>query len=171
MPGSELAKFEWCIPVIETISHNHEYTTILDVGTGSGLLADYLSQSDANYYLDGIEIWEPYVEMFGLRDKYRKLYIMDAREFNKWDWYTLVVFGDILEHMPVEDAVTMWEAASEARYRMLSIPTVHYPQGEEHGNHYEVHVTDNWTHEEVMDTFKGIQSYSPQYAAVRAYLA
>jgi hypothetical protein len=169
MPGSELAKFEWCVPKIMYHAKKIRPLRILDVGAGSGLLADYLAKEDFGYRLDAIEVWLPYVNEFNLREKYNTVFTMDAREFSQWSDYDLVMFGDVLEHMPKQEAIDLWDSAIGARYRMLSIPTVHCPQGEEHGNPYEVHVKDDWTHEEVLSSFSGIVDYSPQYALVRAY--
>ena len=33
---------------------------------------------------------------------------------------------------------------------------VHYPQDAFEGNHFEIHVKDDWSHEEMMDTFPQI---------------
>ena len=42
---------------------------ILDIGTGAGLNWDMLHRYYEN--IDGIEIWEPYVEQYELEDKYK----------------------------------------------------------------------------------------------------
>lgn len=74
--------------------------------------------------------------------------------------YDLVILGDVLEHMTVEESVALWELIkSQAKAAMISIPIVHFPQGHEHGNPYEEHIVDNWTHESVMSTFTGITGY------------
>ena len=170
MPGSEVAKFNWIIPQLEKLCYLYRPLRILDVGTGSGLLADYLAKTNWDYVLDGVEVWEPYVEEFGLTQKYSTLYVQDAREFTDWAGYDVVMFGDILEHMSKEDAIALWNSAAEVRHRFIAIPTVHCPQGEEHGNPYEVHVKDDWSHREVMDSFPGLTACSPQYAIVKAYM-
>ena len=48
---------------------------ILDVGCGSGTYAKMF----LNKHFTGIEIWEPYVEKFGLRGFYKDLYIQIGR--------------------------------------------------------------------------------------------
>lgn len=128
-----------------------------------------------------IEIWEPYVEKFKLRSKYDEVRISDARkslarEFihqiasakkanskkEKPDFptpippiYDIVFLGDILEHMSKYDAITLLEhCVSVGQIVIVSIPLGHYPQDEFEGNPYEKHVTDNWTHESVVATFK-----------------
>jgi hypothetical protein len=59
--------------------------------------------------------------------------------------------------MTKEEAVAIWQSISkQARYAIISIPIVHYPQGHEHGNPYEEHVKDDWTTEEVLKTFSNI---------------
>jgi hypothetical protein len=120
--------------------------------------------------LIGVEVWEPYIDEFALRSIYDEIVIVDAREFTDWE-SDLVIFGDVLEHMAEAEAVKLWEAASASTSKILmSIPIIHYPQCAEHGNPFEVHVVEDWSHERVLDTFSGITEYEC-YAVTGAYLA
>jgi hypothetical protein len=57
--------------------------------------------------------------------------------------------------MTKEDAETLIRnIMNQSKICIISIPVVHYPQGEEFGNPYEVHVKDDWSNSEVLDTFK-----------------
>jgi hypothetical protein len=134
--------------------------TVLDVGPGMGNYADLFKNNGISLELiDGVEIWEPYVERFGLTNKYDNLFVEDIRKWNSFN-YDLVIFGDILEHMTKEEAIAVWDKASgAAKYAIISIPTIHYPQGEAEGNPYEEHVKDDWSVQEVLDTFPGIVSH------------
>ena len=59
--------------------------------------------------------------------------------------------------MPKEDAIEVFNKALENfNFVVMSIPLGHYPQDEYDGNPYEKHITDNWSHEEVLKTFDGI---------------
>ena len=106
--------------------------------------------------MDGIEAWEPYVEKFQLKERYNNLFIKDARDHENFD-YDIVIFGDVLEHMPEKDAVKLWDKMSkQARYAIISIPIIHHPQGPYEGNPYEVHHEEDWNTDRVLEKFNGI---------------
>lgn len=139
--------------------------TILDVGAGIGTYANLFNYEQIPYErLDAIEAWPEYIEDYGLNWKYTSIFNVDAREFSDWD-YDLVIFGDVLEHMPKEDAIAMWNACSiKASYAIISIPIVHSPQGHVHGNPFEEHVKDNWSSLEVLETFPHIYKHEDYLA-------
>lgn len=129
--------------------------SVLDVGAGRGTYFDILGPLVRT--IDGIEVWQPYIDEFGLHSKYSTLFVGDAREVISKigdKVYDLVVFGDVLEHMSREDALTIWsEAARIARWGLISVPIIHYPQGAEFGNPYEVHVQDHLHPEDLRDDY------------------
>ena len=53
---------------------------MLDIGCGSGTYAKMFP--DAHW--TGVEVWEPYVEEFNLKDLYQQLILSDARELERW---------------------------------------------------------------------------------------
>ncbi len=166
MPHSDFANKAWMSRAIEQIAPQ----TVLDIGPGSGAYGRIVRDVAADANLIGVEAWEPYIDEFGLRAIYDDVLVMDARELNDWS-SDLVIFGDVLEHMSEEDARLLWAKAASASGKVLmSIPIIHYPQCAEHGNPYEVHVVEDWSHERVMDTFPGITEYET-YAVTGAYLA
>jgi len=131
--------------------------SILDVGAGSGTYSDAFSEAGMSFeILNAIEVWQPYIEEFKLKNKYNFVYEGDVRDHDHF-FYDLIIFGDILEHMSVSDALEVWNKVSkQADYAVISIPIIHYHQGEINGNPYERHVKDDWSHEEVLLTFPGI---------------
>lgn len=156
MPGSENGgkqeSAEWVV--------SQNIKTILDIGPGYGTYSDLFKSHGIELdIIDSVEIWEPYVDRYGLKDKYNNVFVEDVRKWDNFD-YDLVIFGDVLEHMTKEEAIAVWDKASKAaKHAIISIPTIHYPQGEFEGNPYEEHVKDDWTAQEVLDTFPGIISY------------
>jgi glycosyltransferase involved in cell wall biosynthesis len=127
--------------------------TGLDVGAGSGTYAKLFP--DVQW--DGVEIWEPYIEEYGLKSLYNTIAVSDIREWTtkntakRWD---VAIAGDILEHMAVEEAKSVLSfLRSVADYVIVSIPIGHYPQGPYEGNPHEAHVTDNWTEESFRKAF------------------
>lgn len=131
--------------------------TVLDVGAGEGTYANLLDGVDIG--IDAIEVWQPYIDKFDLGSKYENIYNVDARAWEDWG-YDLVILGDILEHMTKEEAIDLWnKVRAKAKYAIISIPIIHYPQGHEHGNPYEEHVKDDWDVSEVLESFEGITEY------------
>jgi predicted TPR repeat methyltransferase len=119
--------------------------TVLDVGVGCGTYAHLLAPIGCT--LDAIEVWRPYVQEYDLESLYRAVYVGDVRDMAKSnDWnhsYDLIIFGDVLEHMTMAEALAVWGWAAEvATWGMISVPTVHWPQaGTE--NPYEEHVQEH----------------------------
>lgn len=129
---------------------------ILDVGAGSGTYADALRTAGYAGTIDAVEVWSNYVSKYHLDTKYRHVINKDVRDLELFD-YDVVIFGDVLEHMTKEEAVKVWERVSaQADYALIAIPIIHYHQGEIDGNPFETHVKDDWSNEEVIDTFPGI---------------
>ena len=122
---------------------------VLDVGVGQGTYFDLVAA--AGQHWTAIEIWEPYIERFALRDRYEQVLVEDVR-LHDWsdDAWDLVIFGDVVEHMTRAEALAVWNAAlAHSTYVLLSIPIVFMPQGAAEGNPFEVHV-ETWTHEQCM---------------------
>lgn len=133
---------------------------VLDIGPGRGSYAELFATHGVPVEkMDCVEVWEPYIERYSLTEKYSLCFNKDVREWDDFN-YDLVIFGDVLEHMSKKEAVAVWEKVSkQATYAVISIPIVHMPQGEEEGNPYETHVKDDWTVEEVLETFSHIGLY------------
>lgn len=125
---------------------------VWDVGPGEGTYSD-LSILDTSCAWTAIEVWEPYVEQYGLNHKYNSVVVQDIRKvdfsFSRIGSNALIIFGDVLEHMPEDDARTViLEAKKYFRWILVSIPIVHAPQGEVNGNPYEEHVK-HWDFDEM----------------------
>lgn len=167
MPHSDGANKGWVLEKIRELNPK----SILDVGTGSGILHDIVKENFGNAIkIDGIEAWEPYIQEFNLIERYDNLYNVDAREWNNWD-YDLVMFGDVLEHMSEAESVDLWNRVSkQARAAIITIPIIHYPQGASFGNPFEIHHEDDWKTERIMNAFKGITEHK-EFEITGAYLA
>jgi SAM-dependent methyltransferase len=153
---SDPAGKPWTIRQIAKLSPQ----SVLDVGPGEGHYLEFIKSFIGDHIkVDGIEIWEPYVEKFQLDKRYDNLYVGDVRNHDNFD-YDIVIFGDVLEHMAEQDAVTVWNKASlQARYGIISIPIVYHPQGVVENNPYEAHVVEDWSTKKVLDSFHGIVDY------------
>jgi predicted TPR repeat methyltransferase len=154
--SSKLGKKE----IVEWINENKlSIHRILDLGIGSGTYSKLLSKNNLRegMYLVGVEAWKPYISQYKLEEMYDVVVNEDVRSV---DWKLLgnfdVVFaGDILEHMTKEDAVNVVsELLKYSKTIIMSIPIVYMPQDEYEGNPFEIHVKPDWSHDEVVDTWK-----------------
>jgi hypothetical protein len=144
--------------------------TLLDVGPGQGTYSDLLRGATPGSSWSCVEIFEPYVEMFELRRKYDVVHVADIRSFSWPTRYDVVILGDVLEHLTLADALRVWASArAHARYVVLSIPIVEYPQGVHYGNIHETHL-HVWSHESVVGQLDGIFQWQ-RHAAIGVYLA
>jgi len=133
--------------------------TILDVGPGLGTYANLLRGITPDATWSCVEVHEPYVEMFSLRQKYDIIYICDIRNFAWPQRYDVVILGDVLEHLRLADARSVWASArAHARSLVLSIPIVEYPQGMSYDNVHETHL-HTWSHDLVVDLLPGISRW------------
>lgn len=155
MPESNPENKDWVLQLISQITPK----SVLDIGCGSGIYGLICRKFEVIERLDAIEVWTPYLSRFKLEEIYDNVYNCDARRFQDFD-YDLVILGDVLEHMPIDDAVNLWGQISEnARNSIISVPIVHYPQGEVDGNPFEKHITEDWSVESVIFSFRGINYY------------
>lgn len=147
MPGSVR---ENDTDVVSFVKDNN-IQTVLDVGAGKGTYGHLLGRHVE--VIEAVEVWEPYIKEFKLDNIYDTVYQMDARDVRMFN-YDLVVYGDILEHMSREDSLALWERTSEqARFGLISVPIIHYPQGAEFGNPYEVHVQEHMHPAEIIEDY------------------
>lgn len=148
---------EWSVQKILSIDPEN----ILDVGAGSGTYFNALRSAGYDRGIEAVEVWQPYIDEFDLDGKYDVVHAVDIRSksflaASEGD-YDVVIFGDILEHMSKDDALELWsELPKITRYALIAIPIIHYHQGEINGNPYEVHVKDDWSHQEVLESFSNI---------------
>lgn len=130
---------------------------ILDIGAGAGA---YSCLKEKYKNVDAIEIWEPNVFKNRLAMKYDCVYAMDVMnfDFNKYD-YDLVILGDILEHLSIEDAQTLIDRMKKAGVKngLIHVP-FQFEQGPIYGNNYEIHKQPDLTADIVS---KRYPSFSP----------
>lgn len=143
-------------PWIMKKAEQNKIKTVLDVGAGSGTYRDYFYSNNYRPIMDAVEVWQPYIDEFNLKNKYRRVYDVDIRDFDRYH-HDLVIFGDVLEHMSEEDALQVWDTASKyCRFAVISIPIIEYHQHAINGNPYEEHVKEDWDHNQVISKFMGI---------------
>lgn len=123
---------------------------ILDAGAGCGTYGKLLSPSFDT--IDACEIFEPYIDEFNLKGIYRNVFNENILNFNYKD-YDYIIFGDIIEHLSVEDAQKiLTDISREHIHCMVAIPYT-MEQGEVGGNVYETHLQPDLTHEIFLDRY------------------
>ncbi len=166
MGTSDQSNQLWVVEQLQTLN----LTSMLDIGAGSGTYGHVFAQHFPNVVRNAVEAWEPHLNDFGLRDLYNTVHNVDVRQHDEFA-FDIVIFGDVLEHMTKTEALAVWgKVSTQAKYALIAIPIVHYPQGALYGNPYEVHIKDDWTHEEVLDTFPEIKTFVTG-TVVGSYLA
>ena len=163
MPISAPACRRWVLGQLqEREAAGVPFKGIVDVGAGMGIVKHFYGPWFPAAAWLAIEIWEPYVHRFALDVTYGgNVLVGDVRQvaLPQADVY---FFGDVLEHMPAEDAVAVWDRARAlSRWLVWNGPVTYYPQGSYDGNPHEEHVF-HWSPELVLASFAGIeaQAYS-----------
>ena len=126
---------------------------ILDVGPGEGTYADLLHS--IGYRIDAVEIYAPYVEQFNLRSKYDNVYIDDILNFNI-NYYDVVILGDVLEHLSIEQAQQFINKIEDLNKQCLVAVPYMMSQGEVDGNVHEAHKQEDLTHEIMKERYSSL---------------
>ena len=130
--------------IIETFPSDMK---ILDVGAGSGLYARLLT--DKFKHIDALEIYEPYIERFGLKRFYREIIIGDILDFDI-SAYDYIIMGDVLEHIDFVSAINLIARINSMQKKCLVAVPYLYEQGSFEGNDAEKHLQPDLTHEVFM---------------------
>lgn len=116
--------------------------TILDVGAGSGTYYNYLHEYFKN--IDAVEIFKQNIDNFKLTEKYNKVYNENIINL-KYHKYDIIIFGDVIEHLNVEDAKQVLEYAYNNCKEMIVAIPYELEQDEVGGNIYEKHLQPDLT--------------------------
>ena len=146
---------------IEFIKNNFSRdTSILDIGAGCGTYSDLLKTEYNN--MDGLEVFPPYVDTYGLKEKYNNLFIQDTVTFD-FEHYDLVILGDVLEHIPEEDAINYIEKIYPKCDDMIVAIPFNSPQGVHEDNEHEIHRQEHLTNESFLEKYKGFKVFCLRY--------
>jgi hypothetical protein len=171
VPVSSPEGKEWTIQ--EWVSFDTAHTWVLDIGPGMGTYSDLLRDSDSGEVWCAVEAWAPYVDEFGLWEKYDRVSVGDVRHLatnGDYDLYDIVIAGDVLEHMSNYDAVKVIDRIQQSATvndLFVSVPIIHAPQGAVGGNPFEEHKY-HWGFQEMLDVLgpDNTTSYKGEVVAV-----
>jgi len=123
-------------------------TRVIDVGPGEGTYAKLLPE----FKMDCVEVYEPYVSRFNLKELYNEVFVKNVTEFDFRD-YDLAILGDVLEHLTFPEAYLVLEKL--VVHGVGSVIQVPYllEQGSWEGNDYETHHQPDLSHEVFMQRY------------------
>lgn len=127
-----------------------EGSTCLDVGACDGV---WKKKTGDLFVMDAVEAFEPNAETL---QGYRTVFHADIRGF-KYTWYDCIIFGDVIEHMEVEEAQEVLRYAnSRCKDMVIAVPYL-YEQFEIYGNPYERHLQPELTRELFLQRYPGYE--------------
>lgn len=133
--------------------HFSRGSTCLDVGACDGKWFTLLSDC---MIMDAVEVWEPNIDKYKLEQKYRIVINCPVQNFY-YEHYDLVLFGDVIEHMTVEDAQKVLVYAKEHSDMVIVAVPFLFKQDAIYGNPYERHIQDDLTHNIFMERYPDFQ--------------
>jgi hypothetical protein len=112
---------EYCI---ENFS---QFDRVLDIGAGDGKWG--LKLGSYFHHVDAVEIFEPYVERYNLKEIYNEVHIKSFLdyEFDEGQ-YEIVVMGDVFEHVTQEQAYEWLNKVKDKVRELIIVVPFNYPQ-------------------------------------------
>jgi|WetSurMetagenome_2_1015567.scaffolds.fasta_scaffold512202_1 hypothetical protein len=155
MPVSDSYGKDWIQDRIRAHNDVRPIRRVLDVGPGCGTYSDLLRPVLPSAAFSAVEVYEPYIGKYELLSKYDCVMVCDIRSVPARIIrdYDLVIFGDVLEHMPKADACELLWNCSYPSIIVVSIPMGVRPQGAVGGNKHEEHVA-SWEFDEMANTLQ-----------------
>ncbi|OPY25049.1 MAG: hypothetical protein A4E26_00027 [Methanobacterium sp. PtaU1.Bin097] len=117
-------------------SHIPRNGEILDVGFGCAIYARLLRKQGYEY-IDGVDVYESGIKELKLDKYYNNVFISDILDFD-FDYYDLIILGDVLEHLTLEDAQELlkgWIHRHKTSHLIVSVPF----QLKQHGTYENPH--------------------------------
>ena len=145
MPSYDYGKEKVCQWIRDNFPPGSE---ILDVGACDGKWRELLPE----YVMDAVEIYKPYAEKL---TGYRYVFCMDAVNF-EYQFYDMILFGDVVEHMTVADAQKVIRYAQQRCKDMVVAVPFEYVQGPVDGNRWQAHIQDDLTPEVFRERYPGL---------------
>jgi len=147
--------YEWGKAAIREwiFSNFNEDAKILDVGAGCGTY--YWILHPKYKHIDAVEIYEKNITDYRLDKKYERVFNENITNFLYGD-YDLIIFGDIIEHLTVEDAQRVIEyALQHSRTIVVAVPFLLKSGVNE--NAHEKHIQDDLTPEIISERYPMLQ--------------
>ena len=141
------------IDVVNYVYQNFAPDSIcLDVGACDEIWQSLLPEYD----MDAVEAFKPNADRIRKHNIYMNVYCMEIKDY-EYDWYDLIIFGDVIEHMDVETAQAVLNYAyPRCKDMIVAVPYL-YEQDEIYGNPYEKHLQPDLTAELFAERYPGFE--------------
>lgn len=122
--------------------------SVLDVGPCDGIWQRMLPE----YHMDACEIFEPNAR--ACLPLYNTVFHCDIADLG-YGHYDFIIFGDVIEHMTVEQAQSVLAYAEDhCSHMLVAVPWL-YKQDAIYGNQWERHLQDDLTEQLFNDRYPG----------------
>lgn len=138
-----------------------ENSKILDVGAGCGTYYDLLKDKYKN--IDAVEIYFPNIIDYNLKNKYINVYNCDIINF-KYNYYDLIIFGDIIEHLSLSDAKDVLNYAFNKCKNLIVAVPYNFPTMIIDENKYENHIQIDLTSYNMKERYPMLKLLYKNYA-------
>ena len=118
--------------------------SVLDVGAGAGKYGRLVKESCPGTLTTAVEVHAAYIDQFDLAQLYDSILCMDATRLLETAVdasYSLVILGDVLEHLPKTRGVDLLHFLTYRSHYILAIFPTEYLQNTVFGNRFEAHVS------------------------------
>lgn len=136
------------------INHFKSTDTVLDIGAGCGTYSMLLEGYFKN--IDAIEAYLPNIKNHNLEKKYNNVYNIDIQHF-KFDYYDLIIMGDVLEHLTITEAQEVLKyILPKCKQIIVAIP-YQLKQEEVENNIYEIHKQPDLTRKNMKERYPDLE--------------
>ena len=126
-----------------------EGASVLDMGAGGGTYGKLLKNFTNN--IDAVEIYRPNITDYNLMSLYRFVANRDIVDL-EYPEYDLIIFGDVIEHLTVDDAKQVLKYAyGKCKDMIVAVPYRYKQAGNE--NEHEEHIQDDLTKDNVLQRY------------------
>jgi len=130
------------------VQKNVIYPIGLDIGAGFGFWGRLLKENSI-ISMDAIEVFEPYVNEFGLRATYdhvfvgEAIHVLETLSYMRDVHYDFAILGDVLEHFSVKDAQKLLKLLTNKVDHIIVLVPFMMKQDAVYNNPYEEHLQDD----------------------------
>lgn len=127
-------------------------TRFLDIGAGMGKYGRLLN---GRLYecIDAVEIWPAHIKTLTDSGNYNKIFQEDIRDFEFKGYYDIIIMGDILEHMTLEDGQKLVKYLVKHCKLLIVVVPYEMPQHALYDNKFEEHLQPDLTLKNVPERY------------------
>lgn len=129
------------------------YTGLSIVDVWAGSWQKWKLLRDVSDMIYAVEVFQPYIDQYQIGNIYNSVINENIMDIYKKIKAKVWIFGDILEHLSVNDAQEIIEYLKRKQYIIYVQVPYMYPQWEEFWNKYEIHLQPDLTEENFLERY------------------